>query len=376
MKIDKRYVAGLLTAYALYWLIGGYTGRAFLIIAVLMLIISAFQSLLHLLTFKVEIEESQGRIEVGQEGRLNILAHNKGLITVPHVMTHVIKSGDRRVTSVSPRTSDRISYGFTPKVRGTVDVGTIEVKISDALNIFTINKVLEPSRVRVYPKITEERERDLLYDTLGEGEYFRTFSKENAYLIREHRKYRPGDSLRKINWKVSAKFNDLIVKQGESTEERDILIILNMHEAIMAMDEEGIYENTLVTDALSLSQGFLDKDMPHGFILNDPTVKYYFIDNRDKFSSLEDTLIDTKATFRKTLMDFCEDESETLLERGTLIFFTHLNSEDLEAMEKLKNIHNEVIVMAPNIDDPSIDRGNSQMQFIKLKGAGYELDKE
>lgn len=373
MKIDKRYVAGTVLAYVLYLLIGGYTGRAFLTICILMVIVAAIQSILQFLTFSVSIEESQGRIEVGDEGKLNIIATNNSIISVPHVMTHVVKSGDRRIVSVPGRHKDLISYGFTPRVRGTVDVGMIDVKVSDALNIFTFNKVLEPSKLRVYPKLSPQREEDLIYDTLGEGEYFRTFSKENAYIIREHRKYRPGDSLRKINWKVSAKYNDLIVKQGESTEERDILIILNLHESIMALDKEGIYENELVTDSLSLSKGFLNKNMPHGFIVNEPTNRYVFIDNEDRFSQMEEFLIDTKATYRRTLAEFCEEESEILLERGTLVFFTHLVEEDLKAIEKLKNMHNEVIVMAPNIDDPNLDRSSSQMQFIKLKGDHYAL---
>lgn len=376
MKTDKRFVAGLILAAALYWIVGGYTGRALLITAVLLLIAAVLQSIMNTALIKVSLLENEGRIEVGDDASLTVEAVNRGLFLAPHVVTHVLKTGEKRAVSIKGRSKNTLSYGFTPIVRGTVDVGVINTEISDTLNIITVTKSLEPSMIRVYPKITREREENLIYQTMGEGEYYRTFSRENSYITREHRKYRPGDSLRRINWKVSAKTGDLMVKQGESMEDRDIMIVLNMHGSVLAMDEKGIYENTLVTDALSLSHGLMGRRLSHGFMLTGPEKKYFFIDSEEKFQDLEEELTDIKAEGPWSLKNFCEEESEDLLDRGTLIFVTKPDLSDFKAVERLKNLHNEVTVMAPHLEKSGYDFLESRLQFIELRGDGYDVAEE
>lgn len=374
MRLDIRFIAWFASAALVYYFFGGYTWSALLIMTIVLFCLAGLQGLLINRGIGLTFEDNEGRTEVGDVVSQKLIIGNRTLLLAPRVEVTAANQGDRRVFSVPPRDKVRVVYKTTPKVRGIVSLGKITLTVADALNIIKWKRDLMPVTTKIYPKILERDAEKLAYDTLGEGNFYRTYSRENPYVIRELRRYRMGDNIRKINWKVSAKFNELYVKKGETTEEKDILIILDMNERIMGMDREGIYENTLVTDALSLSRGLLKIGIPHGVILNDNRRQSFDMVNREAFERLEEDLLETKAVYRHLLKDFVIEKNEFLLERGTLVFFTTYDPGSLSEIRRLKHDQNEVVLCVPKLDNYPVDPAGSKLKFINLKGAGYEVD--
>lgn len=373
MKIDLRYVftAGLAVLFSLS--VGGYVANTLAMLSVLLLATALLQILLFSRALRVELVEPQGRLEAGEKIRLAINLENRGFMNIPYIRSDAEHLGDHRVISIPARDRASLPYDLRPQVRGILDVGTVEVGVSDVLNILTRRRRIETRPVRIYPAVRSDRTRELALDTVGEGSLFRTYSRENPYVVRELRRYQPGDSFRKINWKVSARYNELLVRRGETTQEKDILIILDMNEKILQMDPEGIYENALVTDALSLSRGLLEEGIPHGFIRTDSRHPFFDISTMEVFSQLEEDLLTQKADAREPLAEFIAEKKEFLHERGTLLFFTRPLSSDLEACEQLIHERNEVVVFAPQLGKSGAELSGSRLILKELEGPGYEM---
>lgn len=373
MKIDYRYILVFaLSLMGSYWM-GGYTANAIFLIVALLFAAALLQIILFSVMLKISMVEPEGKPVAGKPFRLSLNLSNEGFMDIAHVSSQADDFRDRRVISVRGRDTAYLSYHFMPRVRGIVEVGTIKVGISDLLNILTRVVELEPDHIKVYPDVLDELPDHLAWSTIGEGNQFRSYSRENPYIVRELRRYKPGDSFRKINWKVSAKFNELFVRRGETTEEKDILIILDMNRNILAMDRAGVYENTLVTDALTLSRGLAREGIPHGFILTDPLHHHFEITSLADYQALEEHMILHKADGEDTLREFIAQKNEFLHERGALIFFTRPIAEDLAACDHLKYDRNQVLVFAPQLKKKGITSDGRRMILKELEGPGYEM---
>lgn len=373
LKIDRTYLLVLVLAFAFREGIGGFSGHSLFLIVLLMLASAALQVLWLSRALRTELVEPRGRLLAGDPIRVAVNLENHGMLTAPYVTSQASALEDQRVISVRARDRANLTWEFLPQVRGVIDMGTIQLGVTDVLNILTWVRRLEPGRIKVYPNISQNRSREMVWSTVGEGGRFRTYSRENPYIVRELRRYKPGDSIKKINWKVSAKFNDLFVRRGETTEEKDVLIILDMNQAILAMDAGGIYENALVTDALTLSRWLLDQGVPHGVLLNDARGQYHHITNLDGYTQLEEDLVAHKADGRETLREFIARKNEYFHDRGTLIFFTRPKADDIDACEQLKYDRNEVVVFAPRLAASAVSREGRRLILRDLEGPGYEM---
>lgn len=375
MKLDLKFIVWMFLITAIYYYFGGVTGTRMLIASVVLFVIALIQGKFISSRITAFFKHNTGRIEVGEPVTEKLIIKNNSFMLAPGVEIIAEDMSEKRVYSIPARSDIQVNYDLTPKVRGIVKTGKIKLLISDVLNISSSIKELYPDKIKVYPHVLDKRADKMIYDTLGEGNLFRTYSKENPYVIREMRKYRTGDNIRKINWKVSAKLNELYIRKGETTEEKDILIVLDMHEKLLGMDQDGVFENALVTDALSLSKGILKLGIPHGFIMNDVRKQYFNISNKEAYERLEEDLLLNKAEYKFDLKNFVLDNNEYLLERGTLLFFTYYDRKNYEEISKLKHNQNEIVICTPNLDRIKDDLSQVGVKLVNLKGDGYEVDK-
>ena len=69
---------------------------------------------------------------------------NKGLVTMPYIVSEAPDLNDRRVVSLPARDRENLSYDFKPLVRGIIDIGTIRLGVTDVQNILPIVRDVEP----------------------------------------------------------------------------------------------------------------------------------------------------------------------------------------------------------------------------------------
>jgi uncharacterized protein (DUF58 family) len=122
-----------------------------------------------------------------------------------------------QVVSMTAMESQWILNSIVFHKRGIYNLGKVNLKIRDVFNVIELRKNINTmNHVKVYPKIYE-----IIGTASGGKDVFRDFidfkgSNEEQFTIRDVREYRQGDSLKKIHWKLSAKYGELYVKNFEN----------------------------------------------------------------------------------------------------------------------------------------------------------------
>ncbi|MCU1416383.1 MAG: hypothetical protein JWP32_557 [Schumannella sp.] len=139
----------------------------------------------------------------------------------PHELGSIpIGSATRRVRAVD--------YELQPQRRGLYPIGPFVVEFEDPFGM--VNSVLavgEPDRLVVVPDVVE---LPVGGPTLADGE-------GNAQLVQRRvtgndddlttREYRPGDALRRVHWRASARHGELMVRQEEHRSHPDARILID-----------------------------------------------------------------------------------------------------------------------------------------------------
>ena len=138
----------------------------------------------------------------------------------------------RQAISLLPHEKLELGYSLVGRRRGYYPVGPLVTVGGDLLSAVAYeNRYEEADHVIVYPKIVALRDLGFPsqspFGTLPSRE--RLF--EDPTRIRGVRDYQPGDSLRRIDWKTSARVNALQVRRYEPAIALETAIFLNLNGA-------------------------------------------------------------------------------------------------------------------------------------------------
>ena len=146
------------------------------------------------------------------------------------------------------------------KYRGEYLVGIESVVLRDYLKLFRIRwNNREPLWVNVVPNIIElEAIKSADVDTVSDRISRNDLSRPDVTI----RDYIPGDDIRRINWKLTARTGKLSVREYTGEEKEGIALILD---AAKKSDDPGIYlplENRMLEAAIALTLFFKNKNIP------------------------------------------------------------------------------------------------------------------
>lgn len=177
------------------------------------------------------------------------------------------KGTNRVHSSVRPREKMELSLEFPNPGRGHHRVGPLTVRVRDAFGLYLVERRLEPEVLAVMPRPEKVRGTELRprhvgpwpgtvpARTSGSGSEF--------YSLRG---YTPGDDLKRINWKASARTNRLIVNETEAERVTDVMLVLDTDVAFFESSEKELFERS-VRAAASMSSLLLRQGNRVGLIL-------------------------------------------------------------------------------------------------------------
>lgn len=154
--------------------------------------------------------------------------------------------------------------------RGRYILRTLSVTIGDPFAINTYSKHYDDmTEILVYPRIY--RLSDLIVDSSDpQGDVSVTrWIIDDPILTMGIREYVPGDSLRNVSWKATARNNKIMVRLFDHTSTEKVLIMLNIETSIpfwADIDEEKIEDAIHI--AASLCSELLRSGVPTGLICN------------------------------------------------------------------------------------------------------------
>jgi len=176
------------------------------------------------------------------------------------------------VIKVPPRTSGSTTYQHVIERRGEFEFRELVISTSFPLGFFARGfAMLKPETVIVYPKVVRLNP-GFLSDLLSEIEH-RLSKPGMGTEIFGFRKYVHGDDRRFINWKLSAKTDDLVVTQFSQDQNLQVTIVFD--NALARRDEPALerFEDT-VTFAASLGSYFVEKNFKVQMLTRSGTVPF------------------------------------------------------------------------------------------------------
>lgn len=232
---------GLCTVFALYC-----SGRVGWFL-VLTFVCAPILSLLFTLLFRKQITAvctlETPLAAKGEHDILTVRLHNKGFLPSPFVTItftdspYLTCSEPLLTLSLLPRSAETVSYTFTASVCGASFVGIKEIRIWDYLGLFSFTAPIpDAQEIHVVPDIAEvSSEEDYILEIYRQsaetGDSEETIDAGSTLFGGfpgfEHREYVPGDPLKRINWKLSAKRDKFYVRLDEETASSRVCILLD-----------------------------------------------------------------------------------------------------------------------------------------------------
>jgi uncharacterized protein (DUF58 family) len=222
------------------------------------------------------------RIFWGERFTVRVKVHNRSWLPVLWLQLHDTVPASlapgtvfRQVISLLPHERLQLDYTLVGKWRGYYRLGPLITVGGDLLGSATYeHHFAEDDHVIVYPKIVALRELGLPsqspFGTLPSHE--RLF--EDPTRIRGVRDYQPGDSLRQMDWKTSARVGSLQVRRYEPAIALQTALVLNLNEADYPVSHRQQATELGIVVAASVAAHLIEKRQAVGLITNgrDPLV--------------------------------------------------------------------------------------------------------
>jgi uncharacterized protein (DUF58 family) len=177
------------------------------------------------------------RIQAGQvaEARVrlaNVSRLRTGLLLAEDLIPAAIAGPGRRprfvLESIEPGGSRDLSHQIELDQRGKYTIGPLQVRVADAFGLAAIGRSFATkSTLVVTPQITALPRVSIAGNRLGDGESgLRTVAAAGDDDIAP-RSYRDGDELRRVHWRSTARYGELMVRREEQRWHNRALLLLD-----------------------------------------------------------------------------------------------------------------------------------------------------
>jgi uncharacterized protein (DUF58 family) len=254
------------------------TGWTFAALVVFGLLFSAFVVRCLLIPLKAVSAKADIDAEMlykGETVTLTVSAFNKTIVPVPDLRCEFISPETLEMTSgsktradltLSSKTEVEVSEAYRAVSWGKSVIGVKEFILRDFLNVMSFHpkylNIPQTFTVKVFPDIPEiasdspivkNTVNDLKFDNeTEETEESSAPFAQGGYPGYTHREYNPGDPLKRINWKLSAKRDELYVRADDEVESMRQTITLDP-----LRGSERIYDERAVESVLGLAMALV-----------------------------------------------------------------------------------------------------------------------
>ena len=237
MKAIFGYILTLAVAVLFTLYFDGRAGVVFIAVLIIAAVVSGLMTLQGKRKISFSLKASASILNKGDSVSFTTVFQKKGIMPAPFVEMELFSSIQfeapaisRFKVSVSSKGEEAITQNYTAKIRGAAEIGIKSIVITDFLGLVSFNIYQEKGlrehtvRFEINPDIPETSARNELLRSVCDAVAYddNEETKDNPLAFSgvagyEHRKYVAGDSIRKINWKLSSKRDELLVRLDEGS---------------------------------------------------------------------------------------------------------------------------------------------------------------
>src|SRR6266581_4866681 len=177
---------------------------------------------------------SPARVPAGHTSSVSIQLDNSsrlptGLLLAEDTVPYSIGSRPRFILDrIEPGGSRRLSYPIQPDHRGKYAIGPLHVRVADAFGLAKVGSMAAPPcTLVVTPAVTALPHTSLAGSWLGEGDARDSTAAAAGEDDVVPRAYRDGDELRRVHWRSTARYGELMVRREEQRWRNRALLLLD-----------------------------------------------------------------------------------------------------------------------------------------------------
>ena len=363
---------------------GGNLLYSFLYSSVLVLAFGLIHIIVQLATMKINLNIDRDVFRTGDVLSLNIVVKSFSAFPAAYmlVQNQVISNfknnynGD--VTFLNYHKEKCFSNELELKIRGIYDFSVTNILFTDLFCIINGKKrFAETKYIKVYPRIYKVNEENFNVRNILQNSFKNIAISEDSNEIRDLRLYREGDSLKRVHWKLSAKHNELYVKNFAEVAYKNTNIILNMNKEEGILEANDLFEEQIIDLTVSIISYLQSKKFKIKLFIDNEEEKVFNIGNHSEFKLLMEYFLNNKSQGKGDLNTFLESKVTSLVQGSWIGIITITVDETLtNKIIILVNMGFKISVFyckGNNLEFINQQR-NSGIEFIKCEKAIFSRD--
>lgn len=330
LKTRGLYLLLLIASFFFPYLYGGKIPYMVFHVVLLIPLISFIHVVLVFFRFKYVQDFDRKHIVRGDSVNFIVKFSNEDFFPYPY-LTAIFKSeesyfvslSDRKKFSLAPYSSKTFTFSFKCRYRGTFEIGLERLEIVDFLGLFRLKyKVKSLRNVVVHPKVIPLDDLHMRDGYLSDSQNISRAGFEDMTSIAGIRKYAIGDVFKKIHWKLTAKMDELMVKEFNSTYETSAVIILDLSANNHAPVINMAIEDRVIESAIAIINFCLSKWIPVRLFYYTDIINEAHGDNPLDFDEIYSTLAQIKFGSDVSVSDLIKLYAESNTEATNLFVVT------------------------------------------------------
>ncbi len=326
------------TALFIIALITALAGRLLGLVELLILATIAFLALVfavvYTATARLDIGVSRiatpAHLRAGTTARIDLVLRNRGRRRTPVMSAHdQLQDGRGATVHVAPVVSGsdaRLAYRLPAHRRGRFRVGPLDLTLSDPLGLTKATvRAARQTDLMIHPKLINLSPLSAIagLDPTADQQPMRAIANSGDEFF-ALRPYVVGDELKRVNWRASAHFDELIVRQDERPRTGRVTVLLDLRSEVY--DEPG-FERAVSTALSALYAGYRGGDSLR--FLTTVGASVSDIRTRSELEAVDEQLalidVSTKASLPRSL-----EQLGRVTKGGTLVVITGFVSPEIE----------------------------------------------
>ncbi len=215
-----------------------------------------------------------------------ILPIHKMVLTTYHDRCDLYDIPNGAQISLDARGKEELSSKISCKYAGAYNIGIEKVSFADPFRIFSVDIDVPYSfRAIVRPRITDIATKTLDLENLINSTGLKSTRQLEEIPGSDMRPYQKGDALSSINWKVTAKLSDMMVRLPDPMEKRHVTILMYASDTPeIKWDTEFLKKRDYFLEfAVSATYHFGSQNVPVEVIYPSGDIKHSIVDSYDTF---------------------------------------------------------------------------------------------
>lgn len=225
---------------------------------------------------RVSISLSPSVVQTGEYMGIRVTMQNRMFVPIRRMEVKIgiqnmytTKEEERTiVASIAPFSKETVYWEITPCYVGKIQVRVLKVTYFDSLKIWHVSKLFKckgnflevgmaiPAKENIAIDIQDRAESDIEGET---NQYSKVKPGSDPSEVFDIREYAEGDKLQRIHWKLSAKKEQLYVKEFSFPLDMNLVLLLDL--SVPKGRERVVYMDTLLESLFCLSAALLEEHL-------------------------------------------------------------------------------------------------------------------